>query len=64
MNTFYQMQQLMEAKKMEMEMHVKESSYSYHLINNKEKFSLLGSVKKLFSFRNKIDQNEPCCVAQ
>ena len=62
MNTFYQMQQVMEAKKLEMEMHFKESSYSYHLKHNKEKLSTLSLVKRMFNFKSENNQIEPCCV--
>lgn len=61
MFNFYEMQRLMEAKKMEMDFYIKERSYSSHLKKNKRDFSILGWVKKTFSSKRDIIHKQPCC---
>ena len=61
MFNFYEMQHVMEAKKMEMDFYIKERSYSRNLKKNNIKFSILGWVKKKFSSKKDIIQNQPCC---
>ncbi len=61
MFNFYEMQSVMEAKKMEMDFYIKEKSFSRHLKKNNRKFSILGWVKNTFSSKRDIIQNQPCC---
>lgn len=61
MFNFYEMQSVMEAKKMEMDFYFKERSYSRHLKASKREFSILGWIKNTFSSKRDIIQNQPCC---
>ena len=57
----YELQQLMEAKKMEMHRQMEQRLYHHHIENSKKRFSLLKLFKKAFTNQPNSSENE-CCV--
>ncbi|MGB3261346.1 hypothetical protein [Paenisporosarcina sp.] len=62
MINFYGMEQMMEAKKMEMARYMEERSTYHQFKQNKERMSVIKLFKKTFSKRSVNEQIE-CCAA-
>ena len=58
---FYGMEQMMQAKKMEMDRYIEERS-TYHQFKNKERMNVIELFKKTFS-KQSIKAQIECCVA-
>ena len=61
MFSFYEMQQVMEARKMELNQQMEKASYARQAGMNKDQMSLLELMKKVFNVRTKSRQAE-CCA--
>ena len=61
MFSFYEMQHVMEARKMEVNQQMEKVSYARQASLNKEQVSLLELMKKVFNVRTKSRQTE-CCA--
>jgi len=61
MFSFYEMQHVMEARKMELNQQIEKVSYARQAGMKKDKVSLLELMKKVFNVRTKSRQAE-CCA--
>ena len=61
MFSFYEMQHVMEARKMELDQQMVKASYARQAGMNKDQMSLLELMKKVFNVRTKSHQAE-CCA--
>ena len=61
MFSFYEMQHVMEARKMELNQQMEKVSYARQANVNKDKVRLLELMKKVFNIRTKSRQTE-CCA--